>query len=276
MAQSTKLWQSIETENYFPELKVSASDLKKYEDQRGILLPSLYKSHLIEKNGGRPVLNSLPTDVPTTWAYDYANVYLIFGLRDEEGILDTDYLVKEWEFPAKKIVIFAMSEDTAFYYFDYSSKNENPSVKIFEPEGNLKGHLVADNYEEFIANLYQEDSYDFSDKTGAANLEEQQKWSDTKIFDKYIEEDNLEELLHGIIFYSTSDDYDWLTEKIIDLSKSNHSDIRVRAAELLLDIVEYSSEEVDSKLLMKAIVIYDRDNDPDVKSYMEDIKENMQ
>lgn len=273
MAKNTKLWQGSEEDDYFPVLQISTSDLEAYEDKLCIKLPILYKTHLLEKNGGKPVFNAVPTRVPTTWASDHANIHLIFGLREEEGIEDTDYLIKEWNFSAKDIVIFAMSEDTAFYYFDYSSNNKYPSVKIFEPEGDLKGHLVAEDYESFIAKLYKED-YDFADdEIDAAILEEQQKWSDTKLFDKYIKEDNLDELLSGIIFYRTTEDYNWLTQKIIDLSKSKHSAVRIEAAEVLLSIVEYSFADVDSALIKQSIEIYNLDTDPDVISYMEDIKE---
>ncbi|MFS0559763.1 SMI1/KNR4 family protein [Terribacillus sp. 179-K 1B1 HS] len=271
MAKNTALWQGSEAEDYYPVLEITTSDIETYEDEHGIELPSLYKEHLLEKNGGRPVFDSIPTNAPTTWAYDHGNVNVIFGHRADDGILDTDILIKEWGLP-ENIVVFAMSEDNAFFYFDYSSQKENLSVKIFEPEGDLKAYEVAENYESFIASLYKDPT---DEEIEAALQEAEDKWSDRGLFDKYIADDNLGELLEGITFYSTSENLNWVTQKIIDLSRSKHSAVRVAAAELILSIVEYNYEDVDSKLIAKAIEVYNRDIDPDVQSYMEDIKENM-
>ncbi|QXE00908.1 SMI1/KNR4 family protein [Terribacillus sp. DMT04] len=274
MNKNTTLWQGSEAEDYYPVLKITSADLKAYEDVKGIELPSLYKEHILVKNGGKPVLDSIPTNVPTTWASDHANVNVLFGLRSDDGILDTDTLIKEWNLP-ENIVVFAMSEDNAFFYFDYSSQKENPPIKIYEPEGNLKAYEVAKDYETFITSLYKESLDPTDDEIEAALQENEDKWSDKGLFEKYIAEDNLKELLEGITFYSTSEDLDWVIKKIIDLSESKHSAVRVAAAELILSIVEYNYEDINPKLIEKAIDVFDCDTDPDVQSYMEDIKENM-
>jgi SMI1-KNR4 cell-wall len=258
-------------DDFYPDFKITANDLAAFEEKNKCVLPALYKKHLIERNGGRPKCSAVPVSRPTTWASDHHNIHVILGLRSSMGILDSNLLSNEWKLPVGSIV-FAFSEDNAFFYFDYSQTNHSPPVKVHEPDGDLKGFKVADSYEAFVSSLYTAEA-ELSDKDLDDVWEEtEEKWADPALFDQFIQDDDdIGHLLEGIIFYSNSEDVPWLLQKVAELSYSKHEEVRVQAAEVLTDIAAYSADEIHLEILDKTILCFTKDPNPDVRYYIEEV-----
>lgn len=87
------LWQSDNDHDRLPDL---TEDLVKMaEEKLGVQLPIAYLQLLKEQNGGYLHLNAHPSPVPNSWAEDHVNVGLLFGIGEDEGIMQTPYLKQE-------------------------------------------------------------------------------------------------------------------------------------------------------------------------------------
>lgn len=75
------------------------------EVRLGVLLPSSLLEILRGRNGG-PVADrwdAFPIDVPTSWSEDHVPLDMMMGIGNDDdhlSLLDTAYLVEEWNLPS--------------------------------------------------------------------------------------------------------------------------------------------------------------------------------
>lgn len=124
------IWQ--EDDDYYRLAPLTDKLIKKAEEQLNIKLPLSYLNLLQKQNGGSIKFNAFPSKVPNSWAEDPINVDHIFGIAEEEGILNSEYLIKEWGLP-DNIVLFS-GDGHSWIAFDYRNVREEPPIIFVDVE----------------------------------------------------------------------------------------------------------------------------------------------
>lgn len=152
-----KQFWANESDDPYTLKKISEKDILKTEKKLGVKLPQEYKNLVLEQNGGYLEWNAFPTDRPTSWAEDHIQFDHLLGIGKKEGILESDYLIKEWELP--KNIILISGDGHSWVALDYRNTTENPPVHFFDLEME-KDFKLADSFSEFISKLYIDESDD--------------------------------------------------------------------------------------------------------------------
>ncbi|WP_129688971.1 SMI1/KNR4 family protein [Gottfriedia acidiceleris] len=100
--------------------------VKKAEEKFNIKLPNKYIEILKQQNGGVIKFDSFPTEIPTSWADDHINVDHILGIGEETGILESEYLIKEWGLPRNIVLI--SGDGHSWIALDYRKTKVDPPV----------------------------------------------------------------------------------------------------------------------------------------------------
>ena len=138
-----------------PPLVAGAID--EAEDLLGVRLPEALLDLLRVQNGG-PVAdawNAFPTDQPNSWSPTHVPLADLFGIGRREGtlsLLDTPYLVQEWDLPSP---IVLLSGDGHYWVaLDYrgSGRWGEPSVAWIDADLETELWLAAD-FRAFVQRL---------------------------------------------------------------------------------------------------------------------------
>nr|MDH3176097.1 SMI1/KNR4 family protein [Bacillus pumilus] len=155
--------------------KINEKGIAKAEKKLGVILPDTYKKLILEQNGGYTLHNAFPTDRPNGWAEDHVSFDHLRGIAKNEGIMDSDYLIEEWELPEGLVLI--CGDGHTWIALDYRETKEHPTVHYFDLEYETDFKL-ADSFDELIAGHYTaEDSEEdgMSDEEWQAEYEKQNK-----------------------------------------------------------------------------------------------------
>ncbi|MFL0450842.1 SMI1/KNR4 family protein [Bacillus altitudinis] len=153
--------------------KINEKGIAKAEKKLGVILPDTYKKLILEQNGGYTLHNAFPTDQPNGWAEDHVSFDHLRGIAKGEGIMDSDYLIEEWELPEGLVLI--CGDGHTWIALDYRKTKEHPPVHYFDLEYETDFKL-ADSFDELIAGHYTaEDSEEdgMSDEEWQAEYEKQ-------------------------------------------------------------------------------------------------------
>ena len=137
------------------------------------MLPDTYKKLILEQNGGYTLHNAFPTNQPNGWAEDHVQFNHLRGIAKGEGIMDSDYLIEEWELPEGLVLI--CGDGHTWIALDYRETKEHPPVHYFDLEYETDFKL-ADSFDELLAGHYTaEDSEEdeMSDEEWLAEYEKQ-------------------------------------------------------------------------------------------------------
>ncbi|NKE08214.1 SMI1/KNR4 family protein [Bacillus selenatarsenatis] len=133
--------------------------VKQAEGKLEIKLPTSYISILKQQNGGYIKFNTYPLNAPVSMVGNYVNVDHIFGIGmgKEKGILESKYLIQEWELPDNIVLI--SGDGHSWIALDYRTSKIEPPVILIDAESNEEIQLAKD-FEEFINGLmnYTEES----------------------------------------------------------------------------------------------------------------------
>ncbi|WP_144531674.1 SMI1/KNR4 family protein [Bacillus pumilus] len=258
--------------------KISEKDILKTEKKLGVKLPQEYKNLVLEQNGGYLECNAFPTDRPTSWAEDHIQFDHLLGIGKKEGILESDYLIKEWELP--KNIILISGDGHSWVALDYRNTTENPPVHFFDLEME-KDFKLADSFNEFISKLYIDESDDIEPDLEGLDAEDYElkyispddsdaitKDEVNRIFEK-----NNEELFSNLKLFPIQnyDDLIWLLKKIETHTKStNDVDGALELGLVLYTVATYKKnlilENKESLETFKNIISnLNRLNDSDVE-----------
>ncbi|EDW21735.1 SMI1/KNR4 family protein [Bacillus pumilus] len=155
--------------------KINEKGIAKAEKKLGVILPDTYKKLILEQNGGYTLHNAFPTDQPNGWAEDHVSFDHLRGIAKDEGIMDSDYLIEEWELPEGLVLI--CGDGHTWIALDYRETKEHPPVHYFDLEDETDFKL-ADSFDELLAGHYTaEDSEEdgMSDEEWQAEYEKQNK-----------------------------------------------------------------------------------------------------
>ncbi|KIL10110.1 SMI1/KNR4 family protein [Bacillus safensis] len=146
-----KSFWEIDEEGYYTLRKITAEEVAKAEKKLGVTLPVTYKKLIIQQNGGYIVHNAFPTTHSNSWAEDHIQFNHLLGIAEDEGIMDSAYLIKEWELPEGLVLI--NGDGHTWVAMDYRKTKENPAIHYFDVEME-EDFKLADSFDEFIQGLY--------------------------------------------------------------------------------------------------------------------------
>ena len=145
-----QFWE-IDEEGYYTLKQITAEEVAKAEDKLGVTLPDTYKKLILKQNGGYIVHNAFPTTHSNSWAKDHIQFNHLLGIAEDEGIMDSAYLIKEWELPEGLVLINGNGH--TWVAMDYRKTKENPAIHYFDVEME-EDFKLADSFDEFIQGLY--------------------------------------------------------------------------------------------------------------------------
>ena len=234
-----------------------------------VTLPPSYKELLKQQNGGRFIHNAHPAPQHEDFDEPFIEVEYIEGIGKNDGILESEELIEEWELP-KGLVLFSGDGHT-WLAFDYRETTANPPIVYVDNYDEFPQVIkIADNFDEFLENLYtveiellDEDDGDYSPVT--YSKEE---------FENIIKQDDVDSLYDFLNNddYDVDADEDWYIGKLLQLSTHHDDDIRTAVAE---NIWNGYTSELDSERLNQFIDIFKADADPDIRNYGEMIVEKI-
>lgn len=128
-------------------------EIKNVEQTLGRKLPSDFLQLLKTANGGivKDTHQAFPVDFSIESGDQFIVIEEVMG-ANEEGLMMSDYFIKEWDLP-EELVLFSGSGH-AWVGFNYENR-EFPNVVYVEPDdGNGNNfHVIADTFTEFVSKL---------------------------------------------------------------------------------------------------------------------------
>ncbi|HDR4482338.1 SMI1/KNR4 family protein [Bacillus thuringiensis] len=140
-------------DDYLKLAPINDELIKKAEEVLNVKLPESYINLLKEQNGGTLLLDTHPTSKPNSWADDHVNVSGLYGIsfdENESSILESRYLIREWEMPEN--IVLLSGDGHTWIALDYRNVAENPPVIFIDNEFEEIIEL-APNFESFLQNL---------------------------------------------------------------------------------------------------------------------------
>ena len=246
-----KSFWEIDEEGYYTLKKINEAEIAKAEKKLGVTLPDTYKKLILEQNGGYTIHNAFPTTHSNSWAEDHIQFNHLLGIAEDEGIMDSAYLIKEWELP--KGLVLINGDGHTWVAMDYRKTKENPTIHYFDVEME-EDFKLADSFDEFIEGLYTvEYSVDEEVAEGEYELSEVHlsKEELEAIFDlDVLDEDNL----YKIQYYPMVDlnEIEWFFKKMqYHIEKTKDED----------DLYEVASTVNNALLLNPNMPINDKINE---------------
>ncbi|MBO1001005.1 SMI1/KNR4 family protein [Bacillus sp. SD075] len=231
--------------------------VKKAEELFNVTLPNSYIAILKQQNGGQPICNAHPSPVPTVWGESFVIVEHIKGIGAGNGILENDYYIKEWELP-EGLILFNGDGHT-WLAFDYRDATSSPPIVYVDVD--LEQTIqIADSFEEFLKNLYLEnEEFDFEGM--------EVKVYSKQDFEKFIQEDNVDELIYAIPDLAQGDvDLKWFGNQLLTLSNYHDENVRQWVANSVWNSLTY---RLDDEILHSLIENFKNDVDSEVRTYAE-------
>ena len=137
------------------------------EQELGYKLPASYIWLMKQHNGGIPFNTCFPVSKPTSWADNHIAITGIFGIGREKayslcGELGSQFMIDEWGYPAVGFAICDCAiagHDMVFLDYRECGPDGEPKVVYIDQEYNYKITPLADNFEEFIRGLVNEEDF---------------------------------------------------------------------------------------------------------------------
>ncbi|MGN7356836.1 SMI1/KNR4 family protein [Paenibacillus sp. SAF-054] len=165
----TDLWEDSEyaKESYQSEPPTDEL-IDSIEKELGYKLPSSYIHLMKQQNGGVPRHTCFPTEEPTSWAEDHIAITGIMGIGREKsyslcGDLGSPFMIEEWGYPEIGVVICdcpSAGHDVVMLDYRACGRDGEPEVVHVDQEDDYEITFLADNFEEFIKGLVNEEQYD--------------------------------------------------------------------------------------------------------------------
>lgn len=138
------------------------------EQELGYKLPASYIWLMKQHNGGIPVNTCFPTGKPTSWADDYVAITRILSIGREKtyslcGEFGSQFMIDEWGYPAIGVAICACpsaGHDMIFLDYRECGSQGEPKVVHIDQEWDYEITPLANNFEEFIRGLMNEEEFE--------------------------------------------------------------------------------------------------------------------
>ncbi|MCM3063761.1 SMI1/KNR4 family protein [Bacillus altitudinis] len=208
-----KSFWEIDEEGYYTLKKINEAEIAKAEKKLGITLPDTYKKLILEQNGGYTIHNAFPTTHSNSWAEDHIQFNHLLGIAEDEGIMDSAYLIKEWELPEGLVLI--NGDGHTWVAMDYRKTKENPPIHYFDVEMG-EDFKLANSFDEFIQGLYTAE-YTVDEEAAKVEYELTEVYLSKEELEAIFELDVLdEENLYKIQYYPMVDlnEIEWFFKKM--------------------------------------------------------------
>ncbi|MCL7871735.1 SMI1/KNR4 family protein [Bacillus altitudinis] len=246
-----KSFWEIDEEGYYTLKKINAEEIAKAEKKLGITLPDTYKKLILEQNGGYTIHNAFPTTHSNSWAEDHIQFNHLLGIAEDEGIMESAYLIKEWELP--KGLVLINGDGHTWVAMDYRKTKENPAIHYYDVEME-EDFKLADSFDEFIEGLYTVE-YSVDEEAAEGEYELSEVHLSKEELEAIFELDVLdEENLYKIQYYPMVDlnEIEWFFKKMqYHIEKTKDED----------DLYEVASTVNNALLLNPNMPINDKINE---------------
>ncbi|WJE40336.1 SMI1/KNR4 family protein [Bacillus safensis] len=261
-----KSFWEIDDEGYYTLKKITAEEVAKAEKKLGITLPDTYKKLILEQNGGYIVHNAFPTTHSNSWAEDHIQFNHLLGIAEGEGIMDSAYLIKEWELPEGLVLI--NGDGHTWVAMDYRKTKENPAIHYFDVEME-EDFKLADSFDEFIQGLYTAE-YTVDEEAAEGEYELPEAHLSKEELEAIFELDVLDEgNLHKIQYYPMVDlnEIEWFFKKMqYHIEKTKDEDALYQVADTILCIFLLNQNmpinEKISEVLDQIVKFLEKNKDP--------------
>ncbi|APT46845.1 SMI1/KNR4 family protein [Bacillus safensis] len=261
-----KSFWEIDEEGYYTLKKITADELAKAEKKLGVTLPDTYKKLILEQNGGYIVHNAFSTTHSNSWAEDYIQFNHLLGIAEGEGIMDSGYLIKEWELPEGLVLI--SGDGHTWVSMDYRKTKENPAIHYFDVEMG-EDFKLADSFDEFIQGLYTAE-YTIDEEAVEAEYELPEALLSKEELEAIFELDVLDEgNLYKIQYYPMVDlnEIEWFFKKMqYHIEKTKDEDALYQVADTILCIFLLNQNmpinEKISEVLYQIVKFLEKNKDP--------------
>ncbi|WP_342462560.1 SMI1/KNR4 family protein [Bacillus sp. FSL R5-0286] len=261
-----KSFWEIDEEGYYTLKKINEAEIAKAEKKLGVTLPDTYKKLILEQNGGYTIHNAFPTTHSNSWAEDHIQFNYLLGIAEDEGIMDSAYLIKEWELPEGLVLI--NGDGHTWVAMDYRKTKENPTIHYFDVEME-EDFKLADSFDKFIEGLYTaEYTVDEEATEGEYELPEEHlsKEELKAIFElDVLDEDNL----YKIQYYPMVDlnEIEWFFKKMqYHIEKTKDEDALYQVGDTILCIFLLNQNmpinEKISEILHQIAEFLEKNDDP--------------
>lgn len=139
-----------DSNNLYKLQPLSNEAIKQVEQKLNVKLPESYLNILKQQNGGLINYSSHASNTPTADANNYIIIEYLYGIGENNGILDTEYLIEEWDLPEKIVII--SGEGHSWLALDYRNIKENPPVIYIDVDRD-QIFEIASNFEVFLDGL---------------------------------------------------------------------------------------------------------------------------
>ncbi|MBV5111434.1 SMI1/KNR4 family protein [Bacillus altitudinis] len=246
-----KSFWEIDEEGYYTLKKINEAEIAKAEKKLGVTLPDTYKKLILEQNGGYTIHNAFPTTHSNSRAEDHIQFNHLLGIAEGEGIMDSAYLIKEWELPEGLVLI--NGDGHTWVAMDYRKTKENPAIHYYDVEME-EDFKLADSFDEFIEGLYTVE-YSVDEEAAEGEYELSEVHLSKEELEAIFELDVLdEENLYKIQYYPMVDlnEIEWFFKKMqYHIEKTKDED----------DLYEVASTVNNALLLNPNMPINDKINE---------------
>lgn len=261
-----KSFWEIDDEGYYTLKKINAEEVAKSETKLGVTLPDTYKKLILEQNGGYIVHNAFPTTHSNSWAEDHIQFNHLLGIAEDEGIMDSAYLIKEWELPEGLVLI--NGDGHTWVAMDYRKTKENPAIHYFDVEME-EDFKLADSFDEFIQGLYTAE-YTVDEEAAEGEYELSEVHLSKEELEAIFELDVLdEENLYKIQYYPMVDlnEIEWFFKKMqYHIEKTKDEDDLYEVADTINNVLLLNPNmpinEKISEILHQIAKFLEKNDDP--------------
>ncbi|KIL45177.1 SMI1/KNR4 family protein [Jeotgalibacillus soli] len=251
--------------------ELNNSIISQVENDLKVILPKSYKDLMETQNGGYLNFNKYPVsffDDADHIAIDY-----IFGIgiNKNEGILQSDYYIKEWEMPKNLVILYTAGPSGVALDYREIDTSDEPKVIYYDVETG-QDEIIAKSFDEFQDKLYndgqniylapdmifEEDKTEFTYEEG----------------DKAFKNGTISEIGFALIFFAENkSNTNWFLKHIKNLSKHKNRFIVMDAEEALLKIINerINEKDIDNGLIKETINEFSNHSDNDVQNFAKKI-----
>ncbi|MGE6424893.1 SMI1/KNR4 family protein [Bacillus altitudinis] len=261
-----KSFWEIDDEGYYTLKKITAEEVAKAEKKLGVTLPDTYKKLILEQNGGYIVHNAFPTTHSNSGAEDHIQFNHLLGIAEDEGIMDSAYLIKEWELPEELVLI--NGDGHTWVAMDYRKTKDNPAIHYFDVEME-EDFKLANSFDEFIQGLYTAE-YTVDEEAAEGEYELSEVHLSKEELEAIFELDVLDEgNLYKIQYYPMVDlnEIEWFFKKMqFHIEKTKDEDTLYQVGDTILCIFLLNQNmpinEKISEILHQIAKFLEKNDDP--------------
>lgn len=234
--------------------------IKDTEKILGHTLPDAYLDLVKEQNGGRLHLNVFRNEhvedgfVAMEWLYGICT-------KASEGILQTGYLIKEWDLPNHIVILY--NNGHQFIFLDYRESKDTPTVSFVDTELDLD-LVLAKSFHAFISDL--EHSHK-GEGVGALRIENE--YTPIQLETEILKGDDAFAITDGFYYFSEMGaDPTWLLNQGIKLCEHEDEFIVQESLGYLLRLVANSPvDKRNTELINKLINKLEYRWEPGIQKY---------